>query len=268
VSFHMRLAHILCQRSSNENCKPGRYSPGTDLIGAAILSCRAIMPSTMITKHFIDLSHTISHGLITYKGLPAPIICDFLSREQSKKHYAPGTQFQIGKIEMVANTGTYLDSPFHRYEDGKDLPQLELTSLADLDGILISAKGKSGREIDVDAFRNLELSGKAVLIRTGWDVHWRTDKYFEGHPFLTKDAAQFLANQGAALVGIDSYNIDDTADLSRPAHSILLRAGIPIVEHMCNLDRLPAAGFKFFAVPVKVKGFGTFPVRAFAITET
>src|SRR5882672_362367 len=218
----------------------------------------------MITKQLIDLSHTIEHGLITYKGLPAPIICDYLSREQSKEHYAPGTQFQIGKIEMVANTGTYLDSPFHRYEDGKDLSQLELTSLADLEGKVVRAKSRE-REIDMDVFDNLELRGKAILIDTGWSAHWRTDKYFEGHPFLTKDASQFLADQGAALVGIDSYNIDDTADLSRPAHSILLRAGIPIVEHMCNLNELPPAGFKFFAVPVKVKGFGTFPVRAFAI---
>jgi len=218
----------------------------------------------MATKAFIDLSHTIEHGLITYKGLPAPIICDFLSREQSKTHYAPGTEFQIGKIEMVANTGTYLDSPFHRYQDGRDLSQLELRSLADLEGKVLRAKGK-GREIDVDVFDALEFSGKAVLIHTGWAAHWRTEQYFEGHPFLTKDAAQFLADQGAALVGIDSYNLDDTADLSRPAHSILLAAGIPIVEHMSNLDQLPAEGFRFFAVPAKVKAFGTFPVRAFAI---
>ena len=228
-----------------------------------------------VAKQFIDLSHTIEHGMITYKGLPAPIICDFLSREQSKAHYAPGTQFQIGKIEMVANTGTYLDSPFHRYEDGKDLSQLELTSLADLEGIVVNAKSKE-REIDVDVFDKLELRGKAVLIHTGWSAHWRTDKYFEGHPFLTKDAARLLADQRAALVGIDSYNIDDTADLSRPAHSLLLRNGIPIVEHMCNLNQLPnplvtasgsVPGFKFFAVPVKVKGFATFPVRALAIVE-
>ena len=218
----------------------------------------------MVATHLIDLSHTIEHGLITYKGLPAPIICDFLSREQSKTHYAPGTEFQIGKIEMVANTGTYLDSPFHRYQDGRDLSQLELRSLADLEGKKLRAKRK-GREIDVDVFDALEFSGKAVLIHTGWAAHWRTEQYFEGHPFLTKDAAQFLADQGAALVGIDSYNLDDTADLSRPAHSILLAAGIPIVEHMSNLDQLPAEGFRFFAVPAKVKAFGTFPVRAFAI---
>jgi len=218
-----------------------------------------------MNKKLIDLSHSIEHGLITYKGLPAPLICDFLSREESKRHYAPGTEFQIGKIEMVANTGTYLDSPFHRYKDGRDLSQLELTSLADLDGLVLRARSKADRGIDAGAFRHLELRGKAVLVETGWDAHWKTDQYFDGHPFLTEDAARFLANEGAALVGIDSYNIDDTADLSRPAHSILLGAGIPIVEHMCNLGRLPLDGFTFFAVPVKVKGMGTFPVRAFGI---
>lgn len=229
-------------------------------------------------RTLIDLSHTISQGLITYKGLPAPIICDFLSRKKSREHYAPGTQFQIGKIEMVANTGTYLDSPFHRYEDGKDLSELELSSLANLDGVVARAmgKGEEGKEqdargkapkaIDTEAFRRLDVKDRAILIHTGWAQHWRTEKYFDGtHPFLTKDAAQYLADQGTALVGIDSYNIDDTADLTRPAHSILLGAGIPIVEHMCNLHELPDEGFKFFAVPVKVKGMGTFPVRAFAV---
>jgi kynurenine formamidase len=217
---------------------------------------------------FIDLSHTIEDGLITYKGLPAPIICDFLSREQSRSYYGPGTEFQIGKIEMVANTGTYLDSPFHRYEDGKDLSELELASLANLEGVVLRAKSEGQRAIDASAFANVDVGGKAILIQTGWDKHWRTDKYFEGtHPFLTRNAAQFLAVAGAALVGIDSYNIDDTADLTRPAHSILLGGGIPIVEHMCRLDDLPDEGFKFFAVPVKVKGMGTFPVRAFAIVR-
>ena len=225
-----------------------------------------------MSKQLIDLSHTIEHGLITYKGLPAPIICDFLSREQSRQHYALGTEFQIGRIEMVANTGTYLDSPFHRYEDGKDLSELKLTSLANLDGVLVRAKskevrakGEADRAIDVGAFDGVNVKGKAILIHTGWDAHWRTDQYFEGHPFLTKNAAQFLTDRGATLVGIDSYNVDDTADLSRPAHSILLAAGIPIVEHMCNLAQLPPLDFKFFAVPVKVKAMGTFPVRAFAI---
>ena len=215
----------------------------------------------------IDLSHTIEHGLITYEGLPAPIICDFLSREQSRQHYAPGTEFQIGKIEMVANTGTYLDSPFHRYENGKDLSQLDLSSLANLDGVVIKAQNIRSGGIDARAFEHTKLAGKAVLVYTDWASNWGTDKYFEGHPFLTKDAAKYLADERAALVGIDSYNIDNTADLSRPGHSILLGAGIPIVEHLCNLGELPTNGFKFFAVPVKVKGMGTFPVRAFAIVD-
>ena len=222
---------------------------------------------------FIDLSHTIEHGLITYKGLPAPVICDFLSREQSRQHYAERTEFQIGKIEMVANTGTYLDSPFHRYEDGKDLSGLELRSLANLDGIVLRAKGEgqggkgeAQRSIEARDFAELDVKGKAVLIHTDWSQHWRTDQYFAGtHPFLTKEAAQFLADGGTVLVGIDSYNIDNTADLTRPAHSILLGAGIPIVEHMCKLEDLPETGFKFFAVPPKIRGMGTFPVRAFAI---
>ena len=228
---------------------------------------RAAKLPPVMSRRNIDLSHVIEDGLITYKGLPAPIICDFLSREQSRKHYAPGTEFQIGKIEMVANTGTYLDSPFHRYEHGKDLSELELTSLANLEGKVVRAKGDGRSAIDKGALDEIDVLGKAVLIHTGWAAHWRTDQYFEGHPFLTKDAAQFLADEGAALVGIDSYNIDDTADLARPAHSILLGAGIPIVEHMCNLEQLPDNGFRFFAVPVKVKGMGTFPVRAFAIVE-
>jgi len=215
----------------------------------------------------IDVCHTVEHGLITYKGLPAPVICDFLSREQSPQRYAPGTEFQIGKIEMVANTGTYLDSPFHRYRNGKDLSELDLTSLANLDGRVVTVKNEEQRAIDIQAFDNIEIGGKAVLIHSGWSAHWRTEQYFEGHPFLTKNAAQFLADKGAALVGIDSYNIDDTADLARPAHTILLGAEIPIIEHMCRLDQLPDSGFRFFAVPVKVKGMGTFPVRAFAIID-
>lgn len=220
----------------------------------------------MIPRRFIDLSHTIEDGLVTYKGLPAPVICDFLSREQSRQHYAPGTEFQIGKIEMVANTGTYLDSPFHRYETDKDLSELELSSLANLDGIVVRRNGDQ-RSVDATAFHGIDVQAKAVLIHTDWARHWGTDKYFDGHPFLTKDAAQFLVAKGATLVGIDSYNIDDTADLTRPAHTILLGAGIPIVEHMNDLSELPVAGFRFFAVPAKIKGMGTFPVRAFAIAQ-
>jgi kynurenine formamidase len=205
--------------------------------------------------------------MITYKGLPAPVICDYWTREYSRRFYAEGTEFHVGKIEMVANTGTYLDSPFHRFADGKDLSELPLSSLADLDGLVVRAAGSPARAMDRAAFAGLDVRGKAVLVHTGWDAHWRTDRYFEGHPFLTADAAQHLADAGAALVGIDSLNIDDTADGRRPVHTTLLRAGIPIVEHLCGLQHLPDRGFRFFAVPVKVKGFGSFPVRAFAIVE-
>ncbi|HEY6230571.1 MAG TPA: cyclase family protein [Pyrinomonadaceae bacterium] len=218
------------------------------------------------TNRLIDVSHTVEHGMITYKGLPAPVITDHLTREASSEIYAPGTQFQIGKIEMVANTGTYIDSPFHRFADGPDLSRLELAALANLDGVVVRTTANS---ISADMLNGLELKGKAVLFHTGWDRHWRTETYSNGeHPFVTGDAAEYLARNGAALVGIDSYNIDDTQDRSRPAHSILLRKNIPIVEHLCGLEQLPDQGFKFFAVPVKVRGMGTFPVRAFGLVST
>ena len=214
----------------------------------------------------IDVSHTVEQGLITYQGLPAPIICDYLSREDSREHYAPGTEFHIGKIEMVANTGTYVDSPFHRFEDGQDLSELPLTSLANLDGIVIRVDGRSTRAVDASAFAGTEVAGKAVLVHTDWSRNWNSEQYFAGHPFLTSDAAVFLRDAGASLVGIDSLNIDDTADGTRPVHTTLLEANIPIVEHLTRLHLLPDRGFRFFAVPVKVKAFGTFPVRAFGLT--
>ncbi len=217
-------------------------------------------------KRLIDLSHTVEHGMITYQGLPGPIICDFLSREASTTHYAEGTSFQIGKIEMVANTGTYLDSPFHRYAEGKDLSELALESVADLDGVVCRVP-KSQTSIGPDAFSSIDVEGKAVLVQTGWSRHWGTDRYFEGHPHLTAAAADWLKRSGAALVGIDSLNIDDTAGGERPVHTTLLGAEIPIVEHLCHLDYLPNARFKLHAVPVKVKHFGTFPVRAYAVVE-
>ena len=220
----------------------------------------------------IDISHTVEHGMITYKGLPGPIISDHLSREASKANYAAGTEFHIGRIEMVANTGTYLDSPFHRYPEGKDLSQLELGSLANLDSIVVrslrAGTDSSRRGISPAALAGSDLKGKAVLFHTGWDRHWLTEKYSDGtHPFLTAETAEFLVKAQPALVGIDSFNIDDTSTGTRPAHSLLLAAEIPIVEHLCNLDSLPDSNLRFFAVPVKVKDFGTFPVRAFALTN-
>ncbi|HKT32210.1 MAG TPA: cyclase family protein [Gammaproteobacteria bacterium] len=215
-------------------------------------------------QKIIDLSHSVEHGLITYKGLPAPVICDYLSREASKSHYSDGISFHIGKIEMVANTGTYVDSPFHRYAHGKDLSELPLASLANLEGLVLHA-AEGTRAIGPSMFKGADVRGKAVLVHTGWARHWSTDHYFEGHPFLTKAAAQWLNEQGAALVGIDSLNIDDIADGRRPVHSILLGAEIPVCEHLCNLEMLPDRDFRFHAVPVKVKRFGTFPVRAYAI---
>jgi kynurenine formamidase len=214
----------------------------------------------------MDLSHEVEHGMITYKGLPAPIVCDFLSREDSRSHYSQGTEFQIGKIEMIGNTWTYVDSPFHRFEDGIDLSELPLESLADLEGIIVHVQ-EYGRAIPAEAFNSLKLTGKAVLIHSGWSRHWRTNQYFEGHPFLTREAAQSLADAGAAFVGIDTYNIDDTTDGTRPAHTILLGSRIPICEHMCGLENLPDRAFRFHAAPVKVKAFGTFPVRAYAVLE-
>jgi arylformamidase len=211
----------------------------------------------------IDLSHSIEHGMTTYPGLPAPIICDYLSREASRAHYAPGVEFQIGKIEMVANTGTYIDAPFHRWPEGKDLAALPLECLAGLDAIVINVPASGGRAVGRDVFEGAEVKGRAVLVRTGWDVHWRTDRYLSGHPYLTADAAAYLVSEGAVLAGIDSLNIDDTDDRARPVHSTLLGAGIPIVEHMCNLSRLPERDFHFYAVPAKVVGFGSWPVRAF-----
>jgi arylformamidase len=216
--------------------------------------------------HFIELSHKIKDGMLTYTGLPGPVISDYLSREASREHYAPGTTFQIGKIDMVANTGTYIDAPFHRYEAGNDLSKLELASIANLDGLVIHAD-MSSRAIKPQIFNGQDVKHKAVLIHTGWDAHWDTEGYFDDHPYLTGESAEHLKSAGAVLVGIDSLNIDDNTGGTRPVHTILLGADIPIVEHMCKLAALPPSGFKFFAVPAPIKGMGSFPVRAFAIIE-
>jgi arylformamidase len=209
----------------------------------------------------IDLSHVIEHGMTTYKGLPGPHICDYWTRETSAENYDDGSSFQIGRIDMIANTGTYLDAPFHRFADGADLAGLELERLASLPGLVVRPAATA---VDADAFIGLDVAGRAVLVHSGWDCHWRGEAYSDGHPFLTEAAARLLADRGAVLVGIDSHNIDDTSTRSRPVHTILLGAGIPICEHMTNLGALPDSGFAFTAVPPKIVGMGTFPVRAFA----
>jgi kynurenine formamidase len=218
-----------------------------------------------VARTLVDLSHPVEAGMVTYPGLPAPTIQDVLSREASRERYAPGTEFLIGEIQLCGNTGTYVDSPFHRYPDGTDVAGLELNRLADVPGVLIDATRREGRAIGPESLAGLELAGKAVLVRTDWSRHWRTDAYADGHPFLTADAGEALASSGAALVGIDSLNIDSTETGERPCHSTLLGAGIPICEHLTGLDRLPANGFRFSAVPVPVVGMGTFPVRAYAV---
>jgi kynurenine formamidase len=203
--------------------------------------------------------------MTTYKGFPGPAICDFWTREDSAANYDDGSAFHIGRIDMIANTGTYVDAPFHRYEDGADLAGLDLDQIAALPGIMIRQPWENGLAVGIERFEGLAVAGKAVLVHTGWDRHWGSEAYFEDHPFLAAEAAEWLADRGARLVGIDSYNIDDTRTKSRPVHSTLLRAGVLICEHMTNLGALPDEGFAFTAAPPKIEGMGTFPVRAFAL---
>ena len=212
----------------------------------------------------IELNHVIEHGMTTYKGLPGPQICDFWERERSRAFYDDGSTFQIGRIDMIANTGTYLDTPFHRYADGDDLARVGLDRLAGLPGLVVRRPFEQDIEVGADAFDGLDVQGRAVLVHTGWDRHWRTETYQSDHPFLTAGAAEALVARGAALVGIDSHNIDDTRTRSRPVHTILLGAGIPVVEHLTGLGELPESGIDFTAAPPRVAGMGTFPVRAFA----
>jgi kynurenine formamidase len=216
-------------------------------------------------KRIVDLSHVIEDGMTTYPGLPAPHICDFWERSSTATNYDDGSTFQIGRIDMVANTGTYLDAPFHRYAEGKDLADLNLQSLADLPGIVVRRPWENDLATDTAHFEGMDVRGKAVLVNTGWDRHWRSQRYGTNHPFLTADAADWLIANGAALVGIDSNNIDDTRVRARPVHTRLLGAEIPICEHMTVLGSLPDGGFRFSAVPPKVRGMGTFPVRAYAV---
>jgi kynurenine formamidase len=213
----------------------------------------------------IDLSQTIEADMTTYPGLPGPVITEHLSRADSRDHYEAGTEFLIGRIDMVGNTGTYLDTPFHRYEDGFDLDGLALEVVADLPGVVVDA---AGPELGPEEIEGVDVRGRAVLFHTGWGRHWRTDGYGDPrHPFVSARLTSALVEAGAALVGIDSVNIDDTRGGARPAHSGLLAAGIPVVEHLTGLGELVGREFRFFAVPPKVRGFGTFPVRAFALVQ-
>ena len=216
-------------------------------------------------SRLVDLSHVITEGMTTYKGFPGPHICDYWTREDSAGLYEDDSSFQIGRIEMIANTGTYLDAPFHRWADGADVSALELDDVAGLPGLVVHQPWENGLAVGADKFEGLEIKGKAVLVHTGWDRHWGTDTYFDEHPFLTAEAASWLVENGAKLVGIDSHNIDDTRTKTRPVHSTLLREGVLICEHMTNLGSLPDTGFAFTAAPPKIEGMGTFPVRAFAM---
>lgn len=217
-----------------------------------------------MSKRLIDLSHTIEDGLVTYPGLPAPRVSAHWTYEESREHYTGDTEFRVGKLELVGNTGTYLDAPSHRFAGAMDLAQLPLEKLVDLEGLVVRVDGVQGRAIEASQLQSLEVSGKAVLVHTGWSRGFGSPAYSQGHPYLTEDAAKYLADNRAALVGIDSLNIDDTDDPRRPAHTTLLRQEIPVVEHLTNLNALPEHGFRFSAVPVKIKGMDSFPVRAYA----
>ncbi|HEV2089044.1 MAG TPA: cyclase family protein [Cryptosporangiaceae bacterium] len=212
----------------------------------------------------VELSHPIQAGMVTYPGLPGPEITPYLTREAARDHYAEGTEFAIDRISMVGNTGTYLDSPFHRYADGIDLADLPLASFAELPAVVVGLVDSARRGVDVGALAALPVAGCAVLLHTGWDRHWATERYAGPAPFLTAEASRWLVDQGVRLVGIDSVNIDDTTGDDRPAHSVLLGAGIPVVEHLTGLDQLPVTGARFTAAPARVRAFGTFPVRAYA----
>jgi arylformamidase len=217
------------------------------------------------TRRIVDLSHEIVDGMTTHPGIPAPSISTFLTHEASTARYAPGTTFEIGRIDLVANTGTYLDMPAHRFPGGQDLADLTLERVVDLEGVLVDCRGAAERAIGPESFDGVDVRGRAVLVATGWDEHWGTPTYLSDNPFLTAAAAQRLVESGAALVGIDSLNVDSLTDPQRPAHTAILGAGIPLVEHLTGLGALPSTGWRFYAVPPRIRGMATFPVRAFAM---
>ena len=228
---------------------------------------RAVVIAAAGVHRLVELNHVIRDGMTTYPGLPGPVMRPHLTREASRKVYAPGAEFQIDHISLVGNTGTYVDSPFHRYASGTDLAGLPLERLADLPIAVARLTGSARRGVEVTALAALPIQGCAVLLHTGWDVHWGTPRYGDGAPFLTGSAARWLVDSGAVLVGIDSINIDDASDAERPAHSTLLSAGVPVLEHLTGLDQLPATGARLHAAPLRIERFGTFPVRAYAVVS-
>ncbi|THD04835.1 cyclase family protein [Rhodanobacter lindaniclasticus] len=221
-------------------------------------------PSNALRPDLIDLSHVVHSGEEVYPGLPAPRVSDHLSHQASVGRYAEGVTFQIARIDMVANSGTAIDAPSHRYPGATDVAHLALGDIADVDAVVVHLQGMQGRSIDRAALASLDVRGRAVLLDTGWAAHWGTPAYLQAQPFLSRDGAEYLRDHGAVLVGIDALNIDDTGDPQRPAHSILLAASIPIVENLASLAPLPAGNLRFSAVPMRIAGMGTFPVRAWA----
>jgi kynurenine formamidase len=225
----------------------------------------SVRRAAAMTNQLVELSHEIESGMITHPGIPAPAISTFLSHEASAERYAPGTTFEIARIDMVANTGTYVDTPAHRYPGGEDLSEVPLERFVDLDGVVVDCRDRAVPDIDASPFRGVAVAGRAVLVLTGWDANWGSPAYLAGNPCLSEDAARWLVEEGAALVGIDSLNVDSITDPRRPAHSVLLGAGVPIVEHLTGLSGLPRDGFRFFAAPPRIRGMATFPVRAFGL---
>jgi len=219
---------------------------------------------------FVDLSHTLEPGMPAYPGLPEPRFNIVFTHEESARRgtYAPGTTFQIAAYELAGNTGTYVDAPFHRHPDGPDLASLPLDRIANVPGVLVVAEQDGS--IPPARFEGLDVRGRAVLICTDWSLRWGGPDYFRSGPYLPAVTCEALVSAGAALVGIDCANIDNMQDPERPAHTILLGAGIPIVEHLTNLREVESAlvganAFHFFAVPPAIRGGTSFAVRAFAI---
>jgi arylformamidase len=239
----------------------GSPAPGEDAGGARSTAGLAGSPGA---RRLVDLSHPVIEGMTTYPGLPTPAIRPFLTREASAGHYAPGVTFAIDVLELCGNTGTYVDSPYHRYGDGADLASLPLDRLVDVPAVRVDVTGSSSLAVGARELLPYDLRGRAVLVHTGFARHWGTEAYLRDNPFLAPDAVDLLVREGAAIVGIDSLNIDSTADPERPAHSRLLAAGIPVCEHLTGLEQVPVDGAWFTALPAPVRDFGTFPVRAVA----